>query len=155
MSAKKVVWSNEGGQVSGDPVITDDRTLDEAKARAASRAQAELAAKVAAGFTYSSVLIAIDPASRGNISGKALQALISMQAGSGITWSSDMAWLPQGDGEPLALPTAQDMITFGDAVATHYTNLVLYEAQLEAQIAALTTNDACDAFDVTQGWPVG
>ena len=127
--------------------------LQAAQSAAIASVQAQFTSLVTSGFTYQGALIGILDTDRPNIDAKALQAYLSLQSGTGVTWSSNMAWLPQGPGSSLALPTAAAMIAFANAVDSYYTDIVFYEASLEAQIAAATSVAAVQAINVTTGWP--
>jgi hypothetical protein len=114
---------------------------------------AQLAKVIAAGFTYQTVLVAVDDASIGKITAQAAVASNTIHGLLTTAWPSSFAWLPQGAGAPLPLSTPQDMITFAGAVAAYVSNVILYAASLEAKILAATSVSGVEAVTLTTGWP--
>jgi hypothetical protein len=115
----------------------------------------QLAAKIAAGFTYNGTTIGISPTNIVNINSMASQALLTLSPPHGVTpvtWPTNFAWLPQGTGSPIPL-TAAEMLTMANMCAHYISSLILYADTLEQQIMSCTTAAEVDAIDIASGWP--
>lgn len=153
------IW-NENGVWFGDDaaavqaVISTYDPLPIAKVAAIAAAQLHLAGIVAAGFTYSGVLIAIDAVSSANITSMASVAGDTIAGLVATPWPAGFYWAPQGAGASLPIATPQAMVTFS-AAAWHYVSAcVLYAEGLATQINAATTVSGVQTINTTTGWPV-
>lgn len=142
----KIVTHLVGGAIT----INDTRTLAEAQAAAVERAANQFASVIAAGRNYNGKNFQIDDASRINIGGASTLAVVCNSGAD--TWDPNFYWRASDNTNvPLATPAA--MIAFASNTAAYYSALSFVLFTHKANIAALTTNDACDAYDVTTGWP--
>ena len=118
---------------------------------------ATLAARIAAGFTYNTVLIACDDVTQGKISRVAQMAadIISGQITKSWTTRNWPSMTPGAAG--LSLSTPQEMIAFGAAVGSYVADNEFYAANLASQILSSTaTASSIASLDLTnsQGtWP--
>ena len=118
---------------------------------------ATLAARIAAGFTYNTVLIACDDVTQGKISRVAQMAadIISGQITKSWTTRTWPSMTPGAAG--LSLSTPQEMIAFGAAVGSYVADNEFYAADLASQILSSTaTASSIASLDLTnsQGtWP--
>lgn len=118
---------------------------------------ATLGTRIAAGFTYNTVLIACDDVTQGKISRVAQMAadIISGQITKSWTTRTWPSMTPGATG--LSLSTPQEMIAFGAAVGSYVADNEFYAADLASQILASTATAASiAALDLTnsQGtWP--
>jgi len=133
----------------GGSETVDTRDIEDARADAISRLAFEFVARVDAGRNYGGANYQVDDVSRANISGASAMAL-AVQASDGA-WPEGFYWIAS-DNSHTAM-SAADMIAFGMDVGAYYTALVVSNRALKDLIAALLTNEACDAFVVTEGWP--
>jgi len=83
-----------------------------------------------------------------NINGMYSMGMIAQQAG--------IAQMPNGfidEANDVHQLTPAQAITMAQAVGSYVSNLIFYKQSLRAQIAALTTFEDAQAFDITAGWP--
>jgi len=137
-------------------LITNYSPLAATQAAAIAQVEAQLAAKMAAGFTYNGVLIGIGQADIININAMGSTAMVTLQAAAlnatVPAWPANFAWLPQGEGASLPL-TAQEMLSFAAAVSHYVSALILYQDILVEQIKAATTVAAVNAVLAGASWP--
>jgi len=133
----------------GGTEVVDTRDLEEARVEAIVRLGFKFADLVSQGRNYAGANYQIDDASRANVSGASAMAL-AVQASDG-SWPDGFAWIASDNSRtPLS---ASQMITFGLDIGAYYTALIVNNRALKDQIALLESNEACDAFDMTEGWP--
>jgi hypothetical protein len=134
---------------SGAIQIVDSRTLAEAQGEVLSRLGAAMEARIAAGRNYRGAAYQIDDASRANITAAGALALASLSGAA--PWPEGFYWIA-ADNSHVAMSDAE-CFAFAQDVAGYYTALVYANRALKDAIAALATNDACDAFEIGAGWP--
>lgn len=155
-----LVWFAPGGcSTSNDSaaqsIVTGYDPLPAEQSAAIATVEATLAAKIAAGFTYSGTTIGISPADIVNINSMASQALLTLSPPSGVTpaaWPSGFEWLQQGAGSPIPL-TAPEMLSMANACAHYVSALILYADTLAAQIRAATTSAGVASVLSGASWP--
>ncbi len=109
---------------------------------------------IAAGYTYSNVLVAIDDVSQQKITAMAAIASNTLAGLITTAWPTTFAWAPMGFGASLSLPTPQNMIAFGAAIGHYVSNVILYAESLTQQIASAPSVAAVQAINITAGWPI-
>lgn len=133
----------------GDPIITDTRDLQDARNEALARLAQHFDELVSVGRNYGGLNFQIDAASLQNINGASSMAMVAQAAGGG--WPAGFFWVASDNAQ---MPVdAGGMIAFGMNVGLYYSALVLTNRALKNAIGGLSAIAACDAFDVTQGWP--
>jgi hypothetical protein len=126
-------------------------SLAQNQASKAQAATAVYASRIAAGFTWSSVLYQIDPASQANISAMGLMALGSVTDPANSPWPSGFYWVA-ADNSHVAMD-APAMYAFGRAVGAYVSACVLKLRAIKDAIAAAADQATLDAIDVTAGYP--
>ncbi len=133
---------------TGAVQIIDTRDLADAQNDALARLDLQFNSLVNGGRNYNGKNFQIDDNSRLNIAGAAQMASIALAAQQAYS----QAWIAT-DNTTVTFDGA-GMIAFGVNVGIYYSALVLANRTAKDAITACTTVAACDAFDVTQGWPV-
>ena len=134
----------------GVPIVTDTRDLEMAQYCALSRLADLYGQKYAAGFNYNGNIVQIDDESIRNINAQVTRAMGAAQGV--LAWNADFKWI-KTDNTYMPLPAPQDMIAFGAAAGSYVEGLIFTNRGHKDAVALLDSNEACDAYDVTTGWP--
>lgn len=132
--------------------ISSYNALPATQAEAIATVEAQLAAKIAAGFTYNGNSISIDDAHQGKLSRSSALAS-SIQAGLvSQTWSSTRVW-PTLNGSSIAVGTTQAMLALASAAAHYVMDLEEYALTASAQIQAATSVSEVQSIISGLSWP--
>lgn len=109
------------------------------------------AAKELRGVTYDGHRFELNDKSQGKIGNMALNALLSLNPATGITW--DPLEFTAADNEPYWFNTALSFFPFAQAAAVLGKALFARRAELKRLCRASGTVEALAAIDITTGWP--
>lgn len=124
------------------------------KLQAQAEVMATLTAKLAAGFTYSGVLIAIDPQDRRSKLAEAYSLASAIQSGTSTeVWDSNREWPPMTGTTGVPVSTTQEMINLAAAVGSYVMDLDLYAGSLVSQITGATSASAVATILSNAVWP--
>lgn len=156
-SAGVACWWEAGGFYVSDlakaqAVVAAYDPLPAVRAQTEAQVQATLAGKLAAGFTYSGVLIDCSQTQTDDITSVATIASNILSGKLNETWTA-IEWPAMNGGAGLPIASAQDMVTFGAAIGHYVSGLKFYALGLISQIRGATTVAAVQAINVTTGWP--
>lgn len=150
-------WWEAGGFYVSDlakaqSVVAAYDPLPAVRLGAEGQVQATLAAKLAAGFVYSGVLIDCSQTQTDDITAVAAIASNILTGKLTTTWTA-IEWPSMNGAAGLPIASAQDMVNFGAAIGHYVSGLKFYALGLISQIRAATTAAAVQAIDLTTGWP--
>ena len=126
--------------------------LGAVRLEAEGQVQATLAAKLAAGFTIGSNVVAIDQTAQAEIGSLAILAMATLGGQVTTPWPSGRTW-PVVSGTPIPLTTPQDLIAVGGPCAHYVWSIRNYAVNLIDQIQAATPASAVQSIDLTTNWP--
>ena len=131
--------------------ISEPIPLDDLKAARRAEAEAEKEARIAAGAPYGGHHIALDPASRSDISGMGATALAASSGA--IAWPASYAlgWISI-ENIRVPMPTPADGLALAAAVGDWYATVVQHCRDLKDLIDAAEDAAALAAIDVGAGW---
>jgi hypothetical protein len=126
-------------------------TLGDAKAAKTALAEANMQARIAAGFTWSGKLYQIDADSQTRIAAMGALALGSIADPAGSPWNAGFYWVA-ADNSHVPMDAAATY-AFARAVALYASGCILHLRTIKDTVADAADQAALDAVDVTAGYP--
>lgn len=140
-----------GDTVAGGALVRYVPTLDDAKAAKRTLAEANMRARIAAGFTWSGTLYQIDPDSQTRIAAMGALALGSIADPAGSPWNAGFYWVG-ADNSHVPMDAAATY-AFARAAALYVSGCILQLRTIKDTIAGAADQTALDAIDVAAGYP--